>query len=297
VKPTGANLVSRNGNLPQETRSLATGRRGGTVWFTGTAGSGRSALAAATAHELVRRGVSAYVLDEHNLRHGLTQDLGFSPRDRGENARRVAEVAAILADAGVVALVALVSDGATGPSPARAVHHGAGLDFIEVWVDTPKTVGERRDPKGLYRSAGRGEIVDSTDIDAPCEYPAAAEVRLRSLSIRQAVRLVVEALDLRGLAGRPVELVERANSGGHDAQRVKLTVREQEILALIELGLSNKEIARQLAITLATVKNHVHNILYKSHATRRGQAVALLRDGELSLAQTASVNHSPSSSP
>lgn len=290
-------LSSQHRYVPRATRSLAVGPRGGTVWFTGVQASGKSALASATAHELVKRGVSAHVLDEENLRRGLTRDLGFSPHDRRENARRVAEVAAILANAGLVALVALVSDGGADRARARAVHHRSGLDFIDVWVDTPTAVSEVRDPKGVHLGARRGAKSDFSEIEEPWEYSAASEVRVCSLSIRQAVRSVVGALDLRGLAGRPVELVTGRKSGAHDPRSVELTMREQEILALIELGLSNKEIARELAISLATVKNHVHNILFKSHATRRGQAVALFRDGKLSLAQTSSATHSPSSSP
>ncbi len=172
------NVTWHPGALAREERWQALGAPGATLWFTGLSGSGKSTLAAALEAALLRDGRAAYLLDGDNLRHGLNGDLGFAPEDRAENVRRTAHVASLLADAGVVALVSLVSPYAADRDQARALHAAAELPFAEVWVDTPLDVCERRDPKGLYARARRGEIRDLTGIDAPYEAPAAAELRL-----------------------------------------------------------------------------------------------------------------------
>jgi bifunctional enzyme CysN/CysC len=119
------------------------------------------------------------VLDGDNLRHGLNGDLGFSPQDRKENIRRVAEVAKLMADAGVVVLVSLVSPYREDRATARAIHDEAGLPFYEVFVDTPLEVAEARDPKGLYAKARAGQIPDFTGISAPYEAPTTPDLLLR----------------------------------------------------------------------------------------------------------------------
>jgi bifunctional enzyme CysN/CysC len=129
---------------------------------------------------LVASGRPAYVLDGDNLRHGLNSNLGFSPADRKENIRRVAEVAKLLADAGVVAIVSLVSPYREDRDNARQLHQEAQLPFLEVFVDTPLEVCERRDPKGMYAKARRGEIQDFTGIDAPYEAPLRPDLLLRT---------------------------------------------------------------------------------------------------------------------
>jgi bifunctional enzyme CysN/CysC len=128
---------------------------------------------------LVASGRPAYVLDGDNLRHGLNRNLGFSPEDRRENVRRVAEVARLMADAGVVVLVSLVSPYREDRDSARAIHAEAGLPFFEVFVDTPLEIAEQRDPKGLYAKARAGEISDFTGISAPYETPLSPELLLR----------------------------------------------------------------------------------------------------------------------
>ena len=127
---------------------------------------------------LTARGVLSYTLDGDNLRHGLNGDLGFSADDRTENVRRVGEVARLFADAGVVALVPLISPYRAGRDHARALHEAAGLPFLEVFVDTPIEVCEQRDPKGLYAKARAGEITGFTGIDDPYEAPLHAELVL-----------------------------------------------------------------------------------------------------------------------
>ena len=116
------------------------------------------------------------MLDGDNLRHGLNGDLGFSAEDRAENVRRVGEVARLMADSGVVALVSLVSPYRDGRDQVRAAHEAAGLPFFEVFVDTPLEECERRDPKGLYAKARAGEITDLTGVGGPYEAPESPEL-------------------------------------------------------------------------------------------------------------------------
>lgn len=145
--------------------------RGATVWFTGLSGSGKSTVAAALEKLLIEEGRPAYVLDGDNLRHGLNADLGFTAAERTENIRRVGEVARLFADAGVVALVPVISPYAADRARARAIHEAVGLPFVEVFVDTPIELCEARDPKGLYAKARAGEIRGFTGVDDPYEAP------------------------------------------------------------------------------------------------------------------------------
>ena len=147
-------IVWHSGAVTREQRAS----EGATVWFTGLSGSGKSSIAVEIERRLVAAGRPAYVLDGDNLRHGLNSNLGFSPEDRQENVRRVAEVAKLMADAGVVVLVSLVSPYRADRDLAREVHAEEGLPFYEVFVDTPLEVAEARDPKGLYAKARAGEI-------------------------------------------------------------------------------------------------------------------------------------------
>jgi bifunctional enzyme CysN/CysC len=168
-------VVWHAGSITREERAT----EGMTVWFTGLSGSGKSSIAMELERRLVASGRPAYVLDGDNLRHGLNSNLGFSPADRKENIRRVAEVAKLLADAGVVAIVSLVSPYREDRDNARELHDEAGLPFLEVFVDTPLEMCERRDPKGMYAKARRGEIRDFTGVDAPYEAPRRPDLLLR----------------------------------------------------------------------------------------------------------------------
>jgi bifunctional enzyme CysN/CysC len=152
--------------------------RGLTLWFTGLPGSGKSTVAAEVERRLIAAGRPAYLLDGDNLRHGLNADLGFNAEDRDENVRRVTEVARLFADAGVVALVSLVSPYREARHKARQVHEQAGLRFIEVFMDTPLEVCEARDPKGMYARARAGELSGFTGVDSVYEAPEAPEVVL-----------------------------------------------------------------------------------------------------------------------
>ncbi|CAN5629733.1 N/A [soil metagenome] len=166
----GGNLTWHHG-LDAATRAERLGTVGVTVWLTGLSGSGKSTVGVLLERRLVERGRPAYLLDGDNLRHGLNADLGFTDEDRAENVRRVGEVARLLSDAGVVALAPLISPFADGRAAARAAHEAVGLRFLEVFVDTPLEECERRDPKGLYAKARRGELSGFTGIDSPYERP------------------------------------------------------------------------------------------------------------------------------
>lgn len=163
---------------PGEVQRSARSSLGATVWLTGLSGSGKSSVAAACERLLIEQGRAAYLLDGDNLRHGLNGDLGFSPSDRAENVRRVGHVARLFADAGVVALVPLISPYRADRDLVRAMHDEAVLPFIEVHVDTPIEVCESRDPKGLYAMARAGRITGFTGIDDPYEAPDAPDVLL-----------------------------------------------------------------------------------------------------------------------
>ena len=168
------NLTWHPGEISPDDRPF----RGATVWLTGLSGSGKSTVAARVERLLVETGRPAYVLDGDNIRHGLNADLGFSDDDRRENVRRVGEVARLMADAGVVALVPVISPFRHGRDVVRSAHAAAGVPFLEVFVDTPIDECERRDPKGLYAKARRGELTGFTGIDSPYEPPLAAELVL-----------------------------------------------------------------------------------------------------------------------
>ena len=199
LTPTSDHVTWQPSRIDRGGRRNATGLRGATLWLTGLPAAGKSTIAQVVERRLLESGVPAYTLDGDNLRHGLSGDLGFSPSDRAENGRRVAHVARILADAGVIALVSLVSPYATDRAKARELHRLVGLPFIEIWVDTPIEVCMRRDTKGLYARARRGEIVGVTGVDAPYEPPAAPELVLRQRSISSAATAVLATLRLCGV--------------------------------------------------------------------------------------------------
>jgi len=193
-----ANITWHASRLSRTDRWGSLDTSGGTVWFTGLSGSGKSTLAAAVELELVTNGRAAYRLDGDNLRSGLNADLDFTPEGREENVRRVAEVACLFADAGVVALVALISPYRAARQHARKMHEDSGLPFVEVHMATPIEVCAERDPKGLYARASSGGIASFTGLDDPYEAPEAAELQLSpEIEIQKAVEQVLRSLDLR----------------------------------------------------------------------------------------------------
>lgn len=175
----GRNLTWHHAALTRAERWAAAGAWGVTVWFTGLSGSGKSTVAVALERLLVAEGRLTSLLDGDNLRHGLNADLGFSEEDRTENVRRVGEVARLMAEAGVVALVPVISPFRWGRDAVRTAHEAAGLRFIEVFVDTPLEACEARDPKGLYAKARRGQLSGMTGVDSPYEAPLRPDLVLR----------------------------------------------------------------------------------------------------------------------
>jgi len=169
---------------------------GATVWFTGLPASGKTTLARAVASSLRDTGDARHVIDGDDLRTGLTSDLGFSREDRAESVRRAGEVALILGRAGVVALTSLVSPYRDDRAKVRGRHRVAGLPFVEVYVATPLSVCESRDPKGLYARARRGELSGMTGVDDPYEAPEAPNVLFTSEqhSLEDGVALVLRCL-------------------------------------------------------------------------------------------------------
>jgi len=188
-----AHVVWHSGSVRREERATT----GLTIWLTGLSGSGKSTIAAELERRLVASGRPAYLLDGDNLRHGLNAGLGFSAADRAENVRRTGEVAKLVADAGVVAVVSLVSPYRADREQVRASHAAAGIPYLEVFVDTPLEVCEARDPKGLYARARAGQIPNFTGIDDPYEAPEAPQLRL-----------IPEDGDAAAQASRLVNLIE-----------------------------------------------------------------------------------------
>ena len=186
-------------SLDRDYRWAAAGQRGATIWFTGLPASGKSTIAVAVERALVESGQVAYLLDGDNIRHGLSDDLGFSAGDRAENIRRVGHLTRLFADAGVVALASLVSPLKSDREIARALNDAAKLPFIEVYVATPREECERRDPKGLYARARAGELKGLTGVDAPYEPPDSADLVLDTTSadIDQLVAQVIALLNVR----------------------------------------------------------------------------------------------------
>lgn len=152
------------------------GQRPLVIWFTGLSGSGKTTIANLLERRLHALGRHTALLDGDNIRHGLSKDLGFTEADRAENMRRVAEVARLMADAGLIVVVAFISP--FRAERARARETIARDEFMEVHIDTPLAVAEARDVKGLYRRARAGELKDFTGIDSPYEAPNAPDIRI-----------------------------------------------------------------------------------------------------------------------
>lgn len=183
-------------SVTREDRERLNGHRGRVVWFTGLSGAGKSTLANALATALHARGHRTYVLDGDVIRQGLSRDLGFTEADRAENIRRIAEVARLMMDAGLIVITAFISPFRREREMAQQCI-GAD-DFIEVYVDTPLAVCERRDPKGLYRKARNGELANMTGIDSPYEAPEAPRIALQTegVSLERNVAALLHILSM-----------------------------------------------------------------------------------------------------
>lgn len=178
-------------------REKMLGQRGTVIWMTGLSGSGKSTIAIGLQHKLHREGYLAYVLDGDNIRAGINQNLGFSEADRAENIRRIAEVAKLMADVGIIVICCFVS-------PTRKIRSAAAAiigsdDFREVYINTPLEICEERDVKGLYAKARAGEIADFTGITAPFEEPARPDLEIKTalLTINDSVEQLYNFIKVR----------------------------------------------------------------------------------------------------
>lgn len=193
-------LTWHNASVSHAMREELNGHRGATLWFTGLSGSGKSTLANAVAAYLHGRGVRTYVLDGDNIRQGLNKGLDFSPEGRKENIRRIAEVAKLFTDAGIVTMAAFVSPYREDRDAARAIQGGSG-QFLEIYVKVDLAVAEQRDPKGLYKKARAGELKNFTGIDAPYEEPTHADIVVESgrVPLADCVKQIAAELENRGI--------------------------------------------------------------------------------------------------
>jgi bifunctional enzyme CysN/CysC len=196
--------------VDREMRGALKGHRGCVLWFTGLSGAGKSTIANLVEQRLNHSGHHTYLLDGDNVRHGLNKDLGFTDADRVENIRRVAEVAALMVDAGLIVLVSFISPFAAERALARSLV--ADGEFYEIFVDTPLPVAESRDPKGLYAKARQGQLPNFTGVDSPYEPPTSPELHLDTtvLSAAASAEVVVNLLRAKGSRCR------KANTSPHD---------------------------------------------------------------------------------
>jgi bifunctional enzyme CysN/CysC len=185
--------------IDKDARAASKRQKPCVVWLTGLSGAGKSTIANVVERRLHARGCHTYVLDGDNVRHGLNKDLGFTDADRVENIRRVAEVAHLMVDAGLIVIVAFISPFRSERDMARRLVDER--EFFEIFVDAPLELAEERDPKGLYQKARSGALVNFTGIDSPYEHPENPDLRLdtAALTPERAGDLVVELLEDRGL--------------------------------------------------------------------------------------------------
>ncbi|MGH1570357.1 adenylyl-sulfate kinase [Methylobacterium sp. P31] len=178
----------------RESRWALLGQKPVIAWFTGLSAAGKSSIACAVDRALTQQGRHTMVLDGDNLRLGLNRDLGFSARDRAENIRRTAETARLMAEAGLIAIVSLISPFRAERAMARAI--AGDIPFLEIFIDTPLAVCEARDPKGLYNRARAGQIPDFTGISAPYEVPQRPDlvISTQNRTVKDSAALLIPEL-------------------------------------------------------------------------------------------------------
>ncbi|MCB1191318.1 MAG: adenylyl-sulfate kinase [Leptospiraceae bacterium] len=188
------NVVWQDLEITREDFGNIIGHNSAVLWLTGLSGSGKSTIAKKLQKKLVSENKMAYVLDGDNVRHGLNQDLGFTEEDRIENIRRISEVAKLLMEAGIIVITAFISP---YQKERRRVREKLGHDFVEVYVKCPLEECEKRDPKGLYKKARKGEIPDFTGISSPYEEPENPEIVVdtSNANINQEVTMIYEYLE------------------------------------------------------------------------------------------------------
>ncbi|XP_023616283.1 bifunctional 3'-phosphoadenosine 5'-phosphosulfate synthase 2 [Myotis lucifugus] len=204
------NVIYQAHHVSRNKRGQVVGTRGGfrgcTVWLTGLSGAGKTTISFALEEYLVSHAIPCYSLDGDNVRHGLNKNLGFSAGDREENIRRIAEVAKLFADAGLVCITSFISPFTKDRENARKIHELAGLPFFEIFIDAPLNICESRDVKGLYKKARAGEIKGFTGIDSDYEKPETPELVLKtdSCSVSDCVQQVVELLQEQNIVPHTV---------------------------------------------------------------------------------------------
>ena len=190
-----SNLKWFNGYIIRKDREKLHGHKGAAIWFTGLSASGKSTIAHSVERELHRRGCSTYVMDGDNVRHGLCSDLGFSPKDRTENIRRIGEMAKLFVDAGIIVLTSFISPYRKDRERVRSLF--ADGEFIEIYINCPLEICKSRDQKGVYSRAKYGKIQDFTWISAPYEVPENPELIIHShkVSAKEAALRIIQLIE------------------------------------------------------------------------------------------------------
>ena len=192
-------IIWHKATVTRERREFLNGHRAGTVWLTGLSGSGKSTLAHAVEERLHFLGCRTFVFDGDNVRHGLCSDLGFSPEERSENLRRIAEMVKLFLDAGIIALCAFISPMREDRERVKAL---VGVDdFLEIYCDCSLEICEQRDVKGFYQKARAGIIKNYTGISAPYEEPEHPDLRLETgvVPLPECVEMVMHLLERQGI--------------------------------------------------------------------------------------------------
>uniref|UniRef100_A0A673KMM5 Bifunctional 3'-phosphoadenosine 5'-phosphosulfate synthase 2-like n=1 Tax=Sinocyclocheilus rhinocerous TaxID=307959 RepID=A0A673KMM5_9TELE len=238
------NVVYQAHHVSRSKRGQVVGTRGGfrgcTVWLTGLSGAGKTTIGFAVEEYLVSHAIPCYSLDGDNIRHGLNKNLGFTATDREENIRRIAEVARLFADAGLVCITSFISPFTKDRNDARKIHEIAGLPFFEVFVNAPLEVCESRDVKGLYKKARAGEIKGFTGIDSDYEKPEAPELVLKTgeLTVNDCIQQLVDLLKEQDIV--PTGVTEEVNELFVPENKLDLVLSDANILpalAITELDL------------------------------------------------------------
>ncbi|TRY53875.1 hypothetical protein DNTS_035624 [Danionella cerebrum] len=233
------NVVYQAHHVSRSKRGQVVGTRGGfrgcTVWLTGLSGAGKTTIGFALEEYLVSHAIPCYSLDGDNIRHGLNKNLGFTATDREENIRRVAEVAKLFADAGLVCITSFISPFTKDRNEARKIHENAGLPFFEVFVNAPLEVCESRDVKGLYKKARAGEIKGFTGIDSDYEKPEAPELVLKTgeLAVNDCIHQLVDLLKEQDIV--PSGVTEEVNELFVPENKLDLVLSDANILPSVEI--------------------------------------------------------------
>lgn len=193
-----SDIVWHQHKITKKDRSQKTAQKPCVIWFTGLSGSGKSTIANAVEQMLFQNGNFTYLLDGDNVRHGLNKDLGFDEQSRVENIRRIGEISKLFVDSGLIVLSAFISPFQNDRDVVRKLLEKG--EFIEVFIDTPLEICEKRDPKGLYKKARQGEIKNFTGIDSPYEAPQNPQLHIKNdgISVERACKEVFEYLNMKG---------------------------------------------------------------------------------------------------